>query len=361
MGQKIYKEDAEERFIPVKMNNKLKNMASVRFLRSLLWLSLNLGKGDVKSWLEEFDPEIIFFCGGNANYLYNKVLKLSKKYNAKIIYYITDDYILPYFSFNVFDKINRVWTRKVFKNMCRNSSLVFTIGDKMSKVYKERYGVQSNKIMNLVEINDEKPFNNDLKDNDLQFLYVGGLHSNRWKVLSLIGKSLERISQKGLRGNLKIFSMEQPEDKILEELNNKEYSMYCGALDAKGIKKAINEADILVHVESFDRKSKRVTYLSVSTKIPEYMCAGKCILAVGPSDVASMEYIKDTNTGFVIMSTNKEDIDSGMINIFENIDKRRSFVEQSFLVARKNHDVKTKRNEFQQKIINLGNKIKFPI
>jgi hypothetical protein len=57
-----------------------------------------------------YAPEVIFFCGGNANYLYNKVLKLSKKYNVKIVYYITDDHVLPYFSFNIFNIINRIRT-----------------------------------------------------------------------------------------------------------------------------------------------------------------------------------------------------------------------------------------------------------
>lgn len=353
IGRKIYREAKEERLIPENTNNKLKKSSMVRFIRSLLWLSLDLKKNDVKSWLDKIDPEIIFFCGGNANYLYNNVLKLSQKYNAKIIYYITDDYVLPYFSFNIFNLINRIWTQNVFKKMCRNSSLILTIGDKMTRVYKEKYGIESKKIMNLVEFKEIEISNKVLKNNDLKFVFTGGLHSNRWKTLSLIGRSLERIEKQGFRGNLEIYSQYQPEEKILKEINNKNYSKHCGSLDLEGVKKILNNADVLVHVESFDRSSQIITYLSVSTKIPEYMSSGKCILAIGPKDVASVEYLLETKSGFVITSVDNEDIDNMIIDIFQNPDKRNCYIEQALLTVKQNHDVEIKRKEFQQEIINL--------
>lgn len=353
IGRKVYREDIEERAIPTNVNNKLKRISIIRFLRSLIWLSIDLESGDVKKWIDDFNPEVIFFCGGNANYLYNKVLKLSKIYNSKIVYYITDDYVLPYFSLNIFDQINRFWTLKVLKKICNNSSLIFTIGDKMSKVYSERYGISSKRIMNLVEVETKNMPDGELKINDLQFVYVGGLHSNRWKTLSFIGKSLERVNKKGFKGNIKIYSQSQPEEKILQELNNKGYSEFLGSLDTKGVKKVISQADVLVHVESFDNKSKKITSLSISTKIPEYMSSGKSILAVGPSDVASIEYINETESGFIVSSNVDKDVDDIIIDIFKNPDKRKYHIKQSLLTVKKNHDIKSKRNEFQQEIVKL--------
>ena len=67
-------------------------------------------------------------------------------------------------------------------------------------------------------------------------------------------------------------------------------------LQYHSLDKALQEqikADSLLHVEAFDEKSKKSTRLSVSTKIFEYLYAGKIILGYGPSDVASMEYLRD--------------------------------------------------------------------
>lgn len=354
IGGKVYREAIVERLIPENINNKLKKSSMARFARSLLWKSLELERGDVRRWLDNFNPEIIFFCGGDANYLYTNVLKISKNYNAKIIYYITDDYVIPYFTFHIFDSINRIWTRKVFKKICSNSSLVLTIGDKMSRVYKEKYGVESKKIMNLVKIEANKIKNTNFKKNDLKFVYTGGLHSNRWKTLSLIGESLERLDRQGIKAKLEIYSQDKPEDKILKQINNKNYSKFCGSLDEHGVKKVLNEADVLVHVESFDPHNKIVTYLSISTKIPEYMSMGKCIVAIGPHEVASMEYIKENDFGYVITSTETKEIDNIIKEIILNPDKRKAYIERALVTVKQNHDAEVKRKEFQQSIINLN-------
>lgn len=353
LGRTVEGGFTQQRLIPENVNNKLKKYSLVRLARSLIWLSLDLKKGNVHEWLEKFNPEVIFFCGGNANYLYNKVLDLSKRYNSKIVYYITDDYVLPYFSFNIFEVINRIWTRHAFKRVCKRSDLILTIGNKMSKVYKKKYGIESKAIMNLVQANISIDENSVFKLNNLKFVYVGGLHSNRWKTLSAIGKSLERISQKGFNGVLEIYSQKQPEENILEQINQKKYSRYCGSLDEDGVKKTLQDADIVVHVESFDKTSKKVTYLSISTKISEYMASGKCILAVGPKDVASIEYLIETESGFVITNIEDECIDEKMINIFENVNDRCFYRKQAFLTAKRNHAAETKTSEFQYDIINL--------
>lgn len=354
LGYKVHMEASEERLIPQNINNKLKKSSLIRFVRSLLWLSLDFDKDGVKDWIDSFKPEVIFFCGGNANYLYSKVLKISKKYDSKLIYYITDDYVLPYFSFNIFKILTRIWTRNSFKKICTNSSLVLTIGDKMTEVYKEKYGIESKKIMNLVEAKKFEELKNEFKNNDLKFVYAGGLHSNRWKTLSLIGESLSRINNQGFRGNLEIYSATKPEGKMFDEINKDSFSKYCGSLNAEEVQDVFKSADVLIHVESFDDRSKEVTYLSVSTKIPEYMASGKCILAIGPKDVASIEYLKKTNSGFVVTSMDTQDIDNTIIELFKDVDKREFFIQQAHLTFKKNHDAEVKRAQFHDYIIAMS-------
>ena len=355
LGSEVYIEASEKRLIPQNINNSLKKSSLIRFVRSLLWrMSLNFNKEGVKDWLDNFNPDIIFFCGGNANYLYKKVLKISQKYDSKLIYYITDDYVLPYFSLNIFKIFNRIWTRYNFKKICSKSSLVLTIGDKMTEVYKEKYGIESKKIMNLVETKKTEDLKGEFKNNDLKFVYAGGLHSNRWKTPSLIGESLRRINNQGFRGSLEIYSATKPEGKIFDEINKDSFSKYCGSLNAEEVQDVFKSADVLIHVESFDYRSREVTYLSVSTKIPEYMASGKCILAIGPKDVASIEYLKKTNSGFVVTSMNTQDIDNTIITLFKDVDKREFFIQQAHLTFKKNHDAEVKRAEFHDYIIAMS-------
>ena len=42
-----------------------------------------------------------------------------------------------------------------------------------------------------------------------------------------------------------------------------------------------------------EKKAIVSTKYSFSTKIPEYLSAGRCVLAVGPAEVASVRYLSD--------------------------------------------------------------------
>jgi glycosyltransferase involved in cell wall biosynthesis len=167
----------------------------------------------------------------------------------------------------------------------------------------------------------------------------------------MIAKSLERLEKQGLKARIEIYSQSTPKAKILKAINRGECSRYRGTLDEKGVKKVLRDADVLVHAESFTYLSQRVTRLSVSTKIPEYMAMGKCILAFGPKDVASIEYIQNTGTGYVIDSTQKGEIDRVLKEIILRPEQREAFAKRALDIAKKNHDEKIKRAEFHHLLL----------
>ena len=55
-----------------------------------------------------------------------------------------------------------------------------------------------------------------------------------------------------------------------------------------------------MHVEAFDKKNRKITRLSMSTKISEYVASGAQVLAIGPSDVASMRCLADNRLGLCV-------------------------------------------------------------
>ena len=353
-GSKVLATDVATRVIPERTNNLLKKSRAIRFARSLLWKAVSLERGAVREWLDELNPDVIFFCGGDANHLYKKVLGLSKRYGAKIVYYITDDYVLPICTANVFHLITRAWTRRVFKQMCRESSLILTIGKKMSRVYESRYDIRSESVMNLVHIEDVEHDGARPTSQPMVFSYVGGLHSNRWRVLADLAEALERVWARGLHGELRIYSEHPPEATQLKVLDRPPFSAYCGGLDSEGVRTVLRESDVLVHVEASDRKSKRVTSLSISTKISEYMAAGKPILAIGPKDVASIEYLEQTSSAFLVAPTSAEAIDSTLAEIMSDHGQRQRRARRARATARASHDEKVVRPQFQQRIVALG-------
>ena len=55
----------------------------------------------------------------------------------------------------------------------------------------------------------------------------------------------------------------------------------------------------LLFLEDIDGPDAKVARLSFSTKLTDYLSAGKCILAIGNKDTAPMEYLEHNNAALV--------------------------------------------------------------
>ena len=62
----------------------------------------------------------------------------------------------------------------------------------------------------------------------------------------------------------------------------------------------MGEAKFTLHVEAFDDNAKERTRYSLSTKIAEMLRSRTCIIAYGPSDIASMEYLAENEAALIL-------------------------------------------------------------
>ena len=101
------------------------------------------------------------------------------------------------------------------------------------------------------------------------------------------------------------------------------------------IKKALADADILVHVDPFSLKERCIWRLSFSTKIVDYLSSSRAILAIGPQDVASMQYLIDNDVALCVTDIQKID------RVLNNISKDRSclnkYAEKAFFFGKEKH------------------------
>ena len=110
-----------------------------------------------------------------------------------------------------------------------------------------------------------------------------------------------------------------------------------GARSYDEIKKIMHDADVVVHVESFDEQQMKTTQYSLSTKIIDCLQSGSQIVGIGPSGIASIEYLKRING--VIVVDNKEKIETAIASIVED---KNSIIENSKKIrqySETNHEI----------------------
>lgn len=290
-----------------------------RLLRECVW-KLSFWKLKLGEWLKDKHFDVVFFMAGDGLFAYDVYSFVIKNISAKGCMFFTDDYIIEKTSFSPVATIRRSLLKSKIKKTLKSINELYVISDEMRDAYYDLYNVKGYVIRNFsVEKKNSTITTLPQKTVPLVMVYAGGLHYNRWKVLSQIAKQLSNLNKLSeVKCCLKIYSAQNISNKIINQLSIEGASEFLGSASASQIADIYANADILLHVESFEKKAIASTKYSFSTKIPEYLSAGKCVLAVGPAAVASIRYLAD----FACVSSNEKEIQSVLARLLNDDEYR---------------------------------------
>ena len=137
---------------------------------------------------------------------------------------------------------------------------------------------------------------------EYKFLYAGGLTLGRFDAILEFAKILTYVEELGdVHIEFIVCSGDILSKQQMKELEN--YSInFLGKLNHNALDELYNEIDFVTHIESDKKKYTRLTALSISTKIPECLIKGVCLLGFGPPEIASMKLIHENDIGAYINS-----------------------------------------------------------
>jgi glycosyltransferase involved in cell wall biosynthesis len=148
-----------------------------------------------------------------------------------------------------------------------------------------------------------------MTDAPVTFCYVGVMAPNRWKVLRIVAEAVEALRRRGSPCRFHIYTLPSDADRYAPVLNLSDGVRIVGSVPYADVPATQMAADVLVHAEAFAEGIDAArTSLSVSTKIPQYLAAGRAILAVGPSNIASIQYLGATGAAVVVDAPETEHV-----------------------------------------------------
>lgn len=260
------------------------------FIRDLIWNFKNWICDDLKGFVEDFRPDIIFGMFLDRSCL-NEMLFFLKSYTgAPLVVYAWDDvYTLRQFSLSPYFWINRLIQRRKLRRISGLSSLMYVISEKQREEYSGMLGRECKILYKGFEFDRQPSY--EVKNRPLKLVYSGNIGTGRYKTLSLIGSALHVINKENVKAVLYIYTATPIGRRIRRSLNFPESIRLMGYASSEDIAVIQREADILVHAESFDLRDRLRVRQSFSTKLVDYFNCGRCIFAAGSKDVASIDYL----------------------------------------------------------------------
>jgi len=182
-----------------------------------------------------------------------------------------------------------------------------------------------------------------------RLLFVGTMVPDRWPGLKNIGRALDSLALEGVKGELIVYSYPD-ELRALRDQDIPRSVKLAGTAPPTDVARLQSEANILVHVESFDKKHRSYTRLSLSTKIPQYFMAGRCVFGMGPEEGASIQYISETDAGVSVTVDSVDKVKDALRFLIIDRLARQRFGERAYQIAVERNNVERVRERFRELI-----------
>ncbi|MBQ3020232.1 MAG: glycosyltransferase [Clostridia bacterium] len=316
------------------------------WLRNCIWKFGRWKSVELKKFIDDFQPDLIFAQLQDKMYLNNLVSYVQHYTGKPLCLYAWDDvYSLKQFSLSPLFWIDRFMQRRSIRKVVKQSQILYTISEAQKMEYAKSLKVRTELLYKGYLFEDEPQFNDKPEDTAkvLRILYTGNLYSGRYITLHHVCEALKKINLGGKKAKLFIYSATNLSEKQIARLNVEGSSYFMGKISEQEVQKLQKDADILLHLEPFSLKGSLLCRLSFSTKLVDYFYNAKCIFAVGHKRCSSMQYLKKFNAA--VVTEDIDEIEQKLRELIENQDVQKEYARNAWMCGRQNHQIEDIQNK----------------
>ena len=296
-------------------------------LRNIMWKLSRWNSASLDAWIREFEPDVLFYYSSNYYFTIDMAMSISKKYRIPIVTYIVDDfYFNSSLNGGIWGSLNQMIYNKKLRKLLSGQTTICLNGT-MKEAYEKEFEGSFYTIYTTSELT---PFASRSRGSSIKMSYLGGIACGRGESLIEIGRVIDKYN---LPIEFSVFTRETRPWLLVPLSSAVGISVYDG-LSYQQVIEQMKNSDILVHVEGFKPEDIRAVQYSMSTKIADILSCNRCLLAYGPSDVASISYLKQNQCGLV--ATNRSELIELLLKIAGGYDYNEKNV-TGIKIAARNH------------------------
>jgi len=319
--------------------------------REMVWSLGHWKSKELKRFIKEFDPDIIFVPIYPTAYM-GKIQRYVKKITGKpIVCYLADDNYSYDACKGFWSRAHRFMLRKQVKYLATHCKEMFVIVDKEKEETDRIFGTDSVILTKGIDFTNIT-YKKHMIGNPLKFVYTGSLVIGRDKTLASIADILNNLNGNEEKAILEIYSPDTVDEDTMLRLNNG-CSKHCGFIPREKVLEVQQNADVVIFAEAIEGKDCKAARLSFSTKITDYLANGKCVLAVGKEDIAPIDYFRRNDCA--IVATDEKQLEEQIKYIIGNTHVIEEYGRKAFDSAKRNHDKTIVDQRFIKTMMRLTN------
>jgi len=303
----------------------------------------------IEKSIVQFRPDVVHTCLGNIQ-IAALALHCAQLCSVGIIPHFMDDWKSTLYAGRLDLVLQRRILLSLVHRIIKAAPVGMSISELMAAEYSSAFGVPFHSFMNCTSVAAEiEPMAVLDPTVGPRLVYAGGLQNERWRSLKEIGEALGYLNSEGFLGKLYIYAPAKDISEFRDRIAGPSVEI-VGFLAQHEVAGVLKSGHVMVHVESFENSTRKYTRLSMSTKIPQYLAAGRPLFCYGPSEVCSCRFIKENQCGVVVGSQDKSDLVAALRGMLRDTTLRRRLGENAWIIARKKFNANDVRERFRNVI-----------
>lgn len=304
-------------------------------IREILWKWGHWKSRQLDAFIEDFGPEVFFFPIESYIHFNRLNLYIIKKFKPKrVLGYMWDDN----FTFrqdprSPLYRLHRRWLRRSVKALIHECDVVFAICPKMKRELDAEFGIDS--VLLTKPVRPVEPTFASVVSGPIRILYTGKLIIGRAETVAAIVTAIQQINKDGQKVLLDVYTDTPFPERMRKRIDVPGCCRLLPFIPQQEVFVKQMEADVLLFAESFSTR-KEIARLSFSTKITDYLSAGKCIWAVGNADLAPIDYLSREDAALI--SESPDEILKVLRRMIENPQLLLSYARKAYDCGKRNHD-----------------------
>jgi glycosyltransferase involved in cell wall biosynthesis len=307
-------------------------------------LPLRIG-APVWKWVRQLSPDMVLSPLESI-----RIMKLStavsKVLRVPVVPFFADDWISTLYADSPLLLMPRLCLLLALRGVLRRTSIGMAGSPALASEYTKTFKKTFATFLHAVDVPADYPAPPVARRHSgIVIMYAGRLNCDRWQSLVDVGNALTVVRDSGLVVRLDVYSLGEDLDLYGARVSMPPFVNICGSLQPNDVFAKLLESDILLHVESFTDVQRQYTRLSLSTKIPQYLAAGRPILMYGPAEIAVTKYVAASAAGVIVDRNGIKDLASAIASLTVSKELRERLGRTGWILARESHDSEAVRHK----------------